>query len=109
MAKAKGVRKTRTKTLAATAGNYSVVAKGLYIPGRGNVIPLHRVVRSPREEYEHDSQPRKRAEKRTEFISVRVSDATKIQLEAIAGTKQRSLSWMVDKILQQYLGNIDSP
>ena len=107
MAKAKVVRKTETKTLAAKAGNYSVAARGLYIPGRGNVIPLHRAVHSPLEEY--TLQPRQRAEKRTEFISVRVSDATKIQLEAIAGTKRRSLSWLVDEILQQYLGNSDLP
>ncbi len=46
---------------------------------------------------------RKRIGKKTEFLSVRVSEGTKDALEEIAESEDRSLSWLVAKILEDYL------
>ena len=46
---------------------------------------------------------RKKIGKKTEFLSVRVSEGTKDALEEIAENEDRSLSWLVAKILEDYL------
>ena len=46
---------------------------------------------------------RKKIGKKTEFLSVRVSEGTKDSLEEIAESEDRSLSWLVAKILEDYL------
>ncbi len=46
---------------------------------------------------------RKKIGKKTEFLSVRVSEGTKGALEEIAESEDRSLSWLVAKILEDYL------
>ena len=46
---------------------------------------------------------RKKIGKKTEFLSVRVSEGTKDALEEIAESEDRSLSWLVAKILEDYL------
>lgn len=46
---------------------------------------------------------KKAPEKKTEFLSVRVPTATKTALADIAAEKERSLSWVVAKILEEYL------
>ncbi len=46
---------------------------------------------------------RKEIGKKTDFLSVRVSEVTKDALEEIAGSEDRSLSWLVAKILEDYL------
>ena len=43
------------------------------------------------------------ADKKTEFLSVRVPASTKTALLRIAEEKERSLSWIVAKILDNYL------
>ncbi len=45
----------------------------------------------------------KKIGKKTEFLSVRVSEGTKDALEEIAESEDRSLSWLVAKILEDYL------
>ncbi len=42
--------------------------------------------------------------KKTEFISVRISKATKKKLEKLAKEKERSLSWLVSKIIETHIG-----
>ena len=50
----------------------------------------------------------KRAEdKKTEFLSVRVPASTKVALLEIAEENERSLSWVVAKILDRYLNSGD--
>ena len=43
--------------------------------------------------------------KKTEFLSVRLPGATKSKLELIAEENDRSLSWIVAKILNDYVNN----
>lgn len=44
-------------------------------------------------------------ERKSEFLSVRVPSSTKKALDKIAQDKERSLSWIVGKILEDYLKN----
>ena len=46
---------------------------------------------------------KKPPEKKTEFLSVRVPTPTKTALAEIAAENERSLSWVVAKILEEYL------
>ena len=46
---------------------------------------------------------KKKMDRKTEFLSVRVSEATKNSLEEIAESEDRSLSWLVAKVLEDYL------
>ncbi len=43
------------------------------------------------------------SEKKSEFLSIRVSKEMKAELEAIAADNERSLSWVVAKIIDRYL------
>ena len=46
---------------------------------------------------------KKKTDRKTEFLSVRVSETTKNTLEEIAESEDRSLSWLVAKVLEDYL------
>lgn len=48
---------------------------------------------------------KKTTEKKTEFISARVSKTVKKRLEDIAVQNDRPLSWVVSKILENYAGS----
>lgn len=48
---------------------------------------------------------KKTVEKKTEFISVRVSKSVKNKLEDIALENDRPLSWVVSRILENYAGS----
>lgn len=48
---------------------------------------------------------RTRRQKKTEFLSVRVSRETKDRLETIAEENDRSLSWVVAKMIEASLGD----
>ena len=41
--------------------------------------------------------------KKSEFLSVRVAKETKVELEKIAEENDRSISWVVGKIIDKYL------
>ena len=45
----------------------------------------------------------KKKDTKTEFLSVRVAPETKKSLEKIAEKQDRTLSWLVAKILKDYL------
>ncbi len=47
------------------------------------------------------AHPHDRRDKRTEFVTIRVSLATKDQLLAIAQQRERSLSWLANSILER--------
>jgi predicted transcriptional regulator len=48
---------------------------------------------------------RRKKNPKGEILSVRVSAATKTELEKIADSQDRSLSWLVAKILGDYLAS----
>ena len=50
--------------------------------------------------------PKKDSEKKTEFLSVRVTKQAKKELEEIAATDDRSVSWLVARILDETLKTI---
>ena len=62
-----------------------------------NIIDFQGVC-CPLEDYTFD-RPR-RPEKKSSFISVRVPDAVKEHMQAIADAQDRPLSWLVCKVLQ---------
>lgn len=43
-----------------------------------------------------------RPPKRSEFITIRVSSTLKEQLSALADQRERSLSWLVNSILEEF-------
>ena len=43
----------------------------------------------------------RRVDKRNEFITIRVSETLKAQLETIADQEDRTLSWLVNNMLEQ--------
>jgi len=47
--------------------------------------------------------PMKESNKKTEFLSLRVSKAVKKELEEIAASDDRSVSWLVGKVLDEFL------
>jgi len=51
---------------------------------------------------------RRSKSKKTEFLSVRVSEETKLALQEEATSDERSLSWLVSKILEQYVSRSKS-
>lgn len=48
---------------------------------------------------------KKTDEKKTEFISVRVSKAVKARLEEIAEEHDRPLSWVVNRVLEKHVNS----
>ena len=50
--------------------------------------------------------PKKASEKKTEFLSVRVTKQAKKELEEIAARDDRSVSWLVARILDETLKRI---
>ena len=50
--------------------------------------------------------PKKDSEKKTEFLSVRVTKQAKKELEEIAASDDRSVSWLVARILDDPLKTI---
>ena len=47
-------------------------------------------------------------DKKTEFLSIRVTKATKAELEKISTDHERSTSWVVGKIIDSFLENKNS-
>ena len=44
-------------------------------------------------------------QKKTEFISLRISKSVKAKLEAIALQQERPLSWVVSKIIEKHVNS----
>lgn len=46
---------------------------------------------------------KRKKEAKGEFISVRVSENVKKKIQTLADKQERSLSWMIGKIIEEYL------
>lgn len=49
----------------------------------------------------------KKRDKKSEFLSLRIPPALKEKLAKIADKKDRTLSWVIGKIIEKYLQNND--
>lgn len=49
----------------------------------------------------------KKRDKKSEFLSVRIPPALKAKVAKLAEEKERTLSWMIGKIIEHYFKNHD--